>query len=64
MPKKHTPTMPPPLHFPKPPCSLCRRETVELAGRFRCRDCGCSWDADTAHLFRGEWDAAASEEVA
>ncbi|MBA8825302.1 ribosomal protein L37AE/L43A [Saccharopolyspora lacisalsi] len=62
MPRKTTRRKGPPvLHFPKPSCSLCHRETVERAGRFRCRSCGCSWDADTAHLYPGEWDATEQE---
>lgn len=58
MPKSSRPKAPPPLDFPNPPCSLCRRTTVEIRGRFRCRHCRCSWDVDTAHLYSGEWDEA------
>lgn len=61
MPSKHLPTAPPALHFPKPSCSLCGRETVEIAERFRCHHCRCSWDADTAHLYRGAWDTTEQE---
>jgi tRNA(Ile2) C34 agmatinyltransferase TiaS len=64
VPNKRTPKTPPPLRFPNPPCSLCDGETVEIAGRFRCQHCQCSWDADTAHLYSGDWDTTAIAEVA
>ncbi|MCI2421545.1 hypothetical protein MOQ72_29330 [Saccharopolyspora sp. K220] len=61
MPRKGITQAPPPLEFPNPPCSLCGRETVEIRGRFRCRNCRCSWDADTAHLYPGQLDGPVEE---
>lgn len=47
-------TPPPPLEFRTPPCSICGEDTDYEDG-FVCNECGAYWDADNAHLNKGEW---------